>query len=115
MGHESSLPHGSTVRLTCSTDLAADTIEWLDSKGEVLRDGTGPSLQLTDTPSDSGNVAYVCRINSTFGSQNKMVNVRILLQEETSQSGPIIPIVIVIIFVLVIVVFVTIVAILLMR
>ena len=114
VGHESSLPHGSTVHLDCSTDLAATMIEWL-LRGKVLKKGTGQSLQLTDTPSDSGNVAYICRINSTFGSQNKTVNIRILLKEEASQSGPIIPIVIVIIFVLVIVVLMTIVVILLMR
>lgn len=113
MGYESSLPHGSSVRLNCSTDLTADTIEWLDIKGTVLSEGNGSSLELTDNPSDSSNAAYICRINSTFGSQNKTVNVHIL-QEETSPSLIVIPI-IVIIFVLAIVVLVIIVALLLMR
>lgn len=113
MGHESSLPHGSSVHLNCSTDLTADRIEWLDIKGTVLSKGNGPSLELTDTPSDNSNAAYICRINSTFGSQNKTVNVHIL-QQETSPSSIVIPI-IVIIFVLAIVALVIIVALLLMR
>ena len=113
MGHESSLPHGSSVHVNCSTDLSADTIEWLDIKGTVLSRGNGSSLELTDAPSDNNNAAYICRINSTFGSQNKTVNVHIL-QEETSPSLIVIPI-IVIIFVLAIVVLVIIVALLLMR
>ena len=114
MGHESSFPHGSSVHLNCSTDLTADTIEWLDIKGTVLSKGNGSSLQLiTDIPSDNGNAAYICRINSTFGSQNKTVNVHIL-QEETSPSSIVIPIIIVI-FVLAIVVLVIIVALLLMK
>ena len=113
MGHESSLPHGSSVHLNCSTDLSADTIEWLDIKGTVLSRGNGTSLELTDASSDNNNAAYICRINSTFGSQNKTVNVHIL-QEETSPSLIVIPI-IVIIFVLAIVVLVIIVALLLMR
>ena len=114
VGHETSLPHGSTVHLNCSTDLTANTMEWLGLKGTVLRKGSGPSLELTDTPGSSA--AYICRVNSTFGSQNKTVNVH-LLQEATSPSESmiVIPVIVVIIFVLVIVMVVIIVAILLMR
>ena len=117
MGHESSLPHGSSVHLNCSTDLAANTIEWLNAKGEILETGNGPSLQLIHTPSGVTNAVYICRINSTFGSQNKTTNVHIL-QEEVSPSDSqslIVIAIVVIVIALVIVVIVIIVVILLMR
>ncbi len=115
VGHEASVPHGSSVHLNCSTDLAADTIEWLNAKGTVLKNGNGPLLQLTDTPSDDSNTVYVCRINSKFGSQNKTAIVHIL-QEEMSPSGSsiVIPI-IVVIAVAIVVVVIVIIVILLMR
>ena len=116
VGHESSLPHGSSVHLSCSTDLDADTIEWLDAKGSELRTGSGPSLELTDTPSGITNVVlYICRINSTFGSQNKTANVHILQEEASSSDSLIIIAIVVIVIALVIVVIVIIVVILLMR
>lgn len=112
MGHESSYPHGSSVHLNCSTDLTADTIEWLDLKGKVLSTGNGSSLGLIHTPSDSNNAEYTCRVNSTFGSQNETVNVHIM--QDVSPSLLIIPI-IVIITVLAVVVIVIIVVIVFMR
>ena len=117
MGHESSLPHGSSVHLSCSTDLAADTIEWLDAKERVLSKGNGSLLELTDTPSGVTNAVYICRINSTFGSQNETANVHILQKEVSpSDSDSLIVIAIVVIVIaLVIVVIVIIVVILLLR
>ena len=112
MGHESSLPHGSSVHLNCSTDLTADIIEWLDVKGTVLSTGNGSSLGLTHTPSDNNNIKYTCRVNSTFGSQNKTVNVHIL--QEVSPSLFVIPIILIII-ILAIVALVIIIVILFMR
>ena len=113
MGHESSLQHGSPVHLNCTTDLIADTIEWLDIKGTVLGIGNGSSLEITHTPSDDKNAGYTCRVNSTFGSQNKTVNVHIL-QEGISPTLVAVPI-IVIISILAIALLVVIVVIFLMR
>lgn len=96
MGHKSSPIRGPSVRLNCTTDIAADTMEWLDVKGRVLVTGNGSLLQLIHAPIDSNNVEFTCRINSTFGSQNKTVHVHILLEEELSTSSIVIPIIVII-------------------
>ena len=78
MGHESSLPYGSPVMLNCTTDLAVDTIEWLDMKGTVLANGNDSLLELTDIPVEVNNLAYTCRVTSMFGVHNKTVTLHII-------------------------------------
>ena len=78
MGHESSLPYGSPVMLNCTTDLAVDTIQWLDMKGTVLANGNDSLLELTDIPVEVNNLAYTCRVTSMFGVHNKTVTLHII-------------------------------------
>ena len=72
-----SLQHGFSTVLNCTTDLAVNTIEWLDVHGRVLANGTDLQLELRVTLSDSGHLTYICRIKSNYGSQNKTITLTI--------------------------------------
>ena len=66
------------IRDSCTTDLAVDTIEWLDMEQTILANGTNSLLELTDIPTDINNLAYTCRVTSMFGSHNKTVTLYIM-------------------------------------
>lgn len=83
-GHEHPLTPGSSVSLNCTTDLAVNTIEWVDNKQNILIKGSNPSLELTITVTDFENLAYTCRTRSHFGIQNKTITLSILQQSNTS-------------------------------
>ena len=59
--------------LNCTTDLAVDTIEWLDMTGTVLANGTDSLLELTDIPTEASDLEYTCNVKNMFGSQSKTV------------------------------------------
>ena len=84
-GHESSLPLESSASLNCTTDLAVNTIEWLDMQGRVLENGTDSLLELTVTLTDISSLEYTCRVKSEFGVQNETATLSIL-SEATSPS-----------------------------
>ena len=84
-GHESAFPFGSpAAQLNCTTDLAVNTIEWLDSQGKVLKNGTDPLLELIVVPSES--LMYTCRIKSDFGNQTLNVTLTVLPEASSVPS-----------------------------
>ena len=87
MGHEPSLPYGSSATLNCTTDLAVDTIVWLDMKENVLANGNDSLLELTVIPMDINNLAYTCRVTSMFGVQNQTITLSIL--SEAIETSPV--------------------------
>ena len=93
-GHESALPIGAPAVLNCTTDLAVSTIEWLDTRGKVLKSGTDPLLGLMVNPSES--LMYTCRIESDFGNQTLNVTLTVLPEASSvpSRGAPAIIIVI---------------------
>ena len=65
--------------INCSTDLNVNTIEWLDSNGEVLASGNESPLTLNLTvTSDLHNTEYTCRINSSIGTQEQSITLTVL-------------------------------------
>ena len=88
-GDEFVLPYGSSTTLNCTTDLAVNTIEWLDVDGRVVASGTDPQLEIRVTISDSKNLNYTCRVKSDFGIQNKTVTLTISVEEVSNASSAI--------------------------
>ena len=82
IGLESVVTYGSPATLNCTTDLAVDTIEWFDTHGNILKNGSDPLLELKVVPSDSESLTYTCRIKSKFGIQTK--NVTLTVRSEAS-------------------------------
>ena len=91
MGHESTFSFGSPAVLNCTTDLAIDTIEWLDTRGNILKNGSDPVLELKVVPSDSGSLTYTCIIKSKFGIQTKNITLTVQLEASSVISGAAIP------------------------
>ena len=57
------------------TDLAVDTIEWMDSEFSVLAKESSQqnlTLTLTDDMIEQG-IEYICQVTSPFGTQNDSV------------------------------------------
>lgn len=66
------IPHfiGSSVTITCSSDLAARAILWIDSDGGVLFSNSGQqqlSLQIERVTSSLANVMYTCEVQARSG------------------------------------------------
>ena len=106
-GHETVLSEGVSTSLNCTTDLAVDTIEWLDAKGAVLANGTSDLLELMLPQTNTESIEYTCRIRSNFGVQNKTVTLTVLsapLDIQTAVSAVVVVILLVILLLAIVVI-----------
>ena len=107
--HQTVLSEGDSTSLNCTTDLAVNTIEWLDAKGVVLANGTSDLLELILPETDTENVEFTCRIKSNFGVQNHTVILTVLSASEILSTA--VSAVVVVIFVIVLLLVITVVVI----
>ena len=61
------------MAITCWTDLAVESIEWLDHEYNVLVNESRVQNLTLAVGRDEGDTEYMCRVTSPFGSQNKSV------------------------------------------
>ena len=88
IGHEYALPYGTMAALNCTTDLAINTIQWFNTKGKILKNGTESFLALTDIATDASDLEYTCKIVGRFGNQSKTVTLHVLPEAVSSSHVP---------------------------
>ena len=87
IGHERALPYGTLAALNCTTDLAISTIQWFDTKGRIIKNGTGSVLELTDVATETSDLEYTCKVVGEFGNQSKTVTLHVLPSEAVSSPS----------------------------
>lgn len=83
-GHEHALVHKTPATLNCTTDLSVNTMQWLDVKGRVQKNGTDSFLELTDILTITKDLEYTCKVVSKYGSQAKTVTLTVIPQVVSS-------------------------------
>lgn len=89
IGHERALPYGTLAALNCTTDLAISTIQWFDTKGRIIKNGTESVLELTDVATETIDLEYTCKVVGEFGNQSKTVTLHVL--PKAVSSSPAVP------------------------
>ena len=87
IGHERALPYGTLAALNCTTDLAISIIQWFDTKGRIIKNGTGSILELTDVATETSDLEYTCKVVGEFGNQSKTVTLHVLPSEAVSSPS----------------------------
>ena len=69
----------SRLTINCSTDLAVNTLEWLDNNDHQLTNTTASVavLEIESITTEHHNLVYICRAISPFGNQTKLVTIRV--------------------------------------
>ena len=69
---------GETSRITCSTEVPVQSIQWLDESNRVVRLGTSvQELVLDLTIADShNNSRYTCRVSQGTFMESLMITIR---------------------------------------
>lgn len=78
-GNEQPLMFGSSATLSCTSDLDAIMIEWLDGMGTLLLSSTSAVLDLVLDPvvSSLQGQLFTCRVTSLYGNQQQTVSVTV--------------------------------------
>ena len=56
----------TSVNITCSSNLAVQTIQWLDSEGHVVSNSSGQ--QQLKLVADNGGTTYTCEVRAMLAS-----------------------------------------------
>ena len=83
-GNQSTYQLGSSHRITCSSDLTVQSIQWLNTSdnGEILTNNTGEQqlvLELDDITATINNTNYTCEVAITLQTISEMETIHLVI------------------------------------
>ena len=88
-GNQSIYQLGSSHRITCSSDLTVQSIQWLDTSdnGEILTSNTGEQqlvLEIDDITAAINNTMYTCEVTLTLQTTLVMETIHLVVSSKDS-------------------------------